>query len=193
MKTTHLFHIGFIVFVLDSILPLMLDRDSAPDDGLGIDPDKSSLLQKLTSNDQGENPIRVLVIGDSLAIGVGCIEEFDPAKDNSIPMALIENTAVSQHARQGPVFPRELARSLSYHFKRPVQWRSAGVDGGDVNDIQSFCMDTLKQENADAPIDIVVVLFGVNDLKSKLFSVNPIHHFFPKEGGCTLSDMELRC
>ncbi|KAL7542474.1 hypothetical protein ACHAXR_011820 [Thalassiosira sp. AJA248-18] len=212
-KNTHLFHIGFIVFILDSILPLISDGDTnamAADgerilgDGkmdknassVKIDFGTLSLLQKMKSRDvlspssRRQNPIRVLVIGDSLSIGIGCIEQFDATKDNSAPMALVENTAMSRppktplHTRQGPVppvFPQILARTLSYHFQQPVQWRSAGVDGGDVNDIRSFCMDVVKQEcqcpKSDATLDIVVVLFGMNDLK-KVLSVNPIQHLF---------------
>eukprot|EP01083_Nonionella_stella_P058828 154023_1 len=94
-------------------------------------------------------------------------------------MALVENTCEteSQHAHQGPVFPQVLASSLSRHFQQPVQWRSAGVDGGDVNDIRSYCMDVVKKESAtgNSTIDIIVVLFGMNDLK-KLVAVNPIQH-----------------
>ena len=218
-KNTHLFHIGFIVFILDSLLPFMLDGGSesevaAADNikigdekggknarSIEIDPSISSRLRKMNSHSEVSNnqdPIRVLVIGDSLSIGIGCIEQFDATKDNSVPMSLIENTVASESQksamfpRQGPVFPQVLARTLSYHFQQPVQWRSAGVDGGDVNDIRSFCMDVVKQEctKGDATIDIVVVLFGMNDLK-KLLSVNPVQHLFHsssremKDGGAT--------
>ena len=52
------------------------------------------------------------------------------------------------------------------------------MDGGSISEIKSFCMDVVKQEaNAidGSSTDIVVVLFGMNDLK-KLLSVyvNPI-------------------
>ena len=80
------------------------------------------------------DPLRVLVIGDSLSIGIGCIERFDANKDNSIPMELVQKTTLAgQHNTnklQGPVFPQAFARSLSSHFRRPVHYRSAGVDGG---------------------------------------------------------------
>ena len=73
------------------------------------------------------------------------------------------------HLLKGPVFPQSLARTLSYHFQQPVQWRSAGVDGGDINDIRSFCMDIVKEKcdtKKGSTVDIIVVLFGMNDLKT---------------------------
>ena len=198
-RNTHLFHIGFMVFILDSLLPL-LDGDDDDDDKLqhahgekqkhhhapsSIKSISSSSLVKKISNK--EEPINVLVLGDSLAIGIGCVEKFDVTKDNSVPFSLIEQRESSsqgqkqQQQRQGPVFPQVLARTLSYHTHHPVQWRSAGVDGGSISEIKSFCMDVVKQEakaidtKNKSGIDIVVVLFGMNDLK-KLLSVyvNPI-------------------
>ena len=193
-KNTHLFHIGFIVFVLDSLLPLLdgdVDTSSPDNDGT----EKSGTIasyynnESLVSRSFNEgNPLRILVIGDSLAIGTGCVNRFDVGKTNAIPMALIENTHSSMDAdvwRQGPVFPRVLARTLSYHIHRPVRWRSAGVDGGSVSDIQTYCMDVVKQEH-EVGIDIIVVLFGMNDLKKHL-SVNPfqniLHSSEDKQGG----------
>lgn len=193
-KNTHLFHIGFIVFVLDSLLPLLdgdVDTSSPDNDGT----EKSGTFASYYNNGSlvsrsfnERNPLRILVIGDSLAIGTGCVNRFDVGKTNAIPMALIENTHSSMDAdvwRQGPVFPRILARTLSYHIHRPVRWRSAGVDGGSVSDIQTYCMDVVKQEY-EVGIDIIVVLFGMNDLKKHL-SVNPfqniLHNSEDKQGG----------
>ena len=139
-----------------------------------------SLLRKLITNDHND-PIRVLVIGDSLAIGVGCIETFDPTKVHSLAPALVENTSAElcddlRH-HQGPVFPQTLARTLSRHFRLPVQWRSAGVDGGDVYEIRSHCLDVIKQECNTHGVDIVVVLFGFKDLK-RLLPENPTQSLF---------------
>ena len=143
-----------------------------------------SLLRKLISTEHrsgsshtDKDRIRILVIGDSLAIGVGCIETFHVAQNNSL--ALIENTGAGID-RQGPVFPQVLARTLSRCFRLPVQWQSAGVDGGDVYDIRSFCLDIVKQECSTKGVDIVVVLFGMNDLK-RLLLENPIQFFFDKK------------
>ncbi|KAL9190576.1 hypothetical protein ACHAXT_000282 [Thalassiosira profunda] len=191
-KNTHLFHVGFIIFVLDSLLPFLLDGEKldevAADDGTKgnsakpdrIDPDLS-LLQKMKNTSENDL-IRILVIGDSLGIGIGCVEEFDAEKDNAVPFALIEKTTLppqTSKQTQGPVFPQVLARSLSYHFHRPVQWRSAGVDGGDVNDIKTFCSDVVKQEGAAT--DIIVVLFGMNDMKRIFLSTNPLEHLLGKD------------
>ena len=157
-----------------------------------------TLLDKLARQNQLEkDPIRLLVIGDSLAVGIGCLEEFDEAKDNSWPMALVENTSTFSTKDekctklQSPVFPQILAKALSFEFKQPVHWRSGGVDGGDVNDIRKFCMDIIRQECAahgeqsfkigspykSGPPDIIVVLFGMNDLKN-LVSLNIIPQIF---------------
>jgi len=182
-RNTHLFHIGFIVFVLDSVLPL-LDGNKGEEKKKIHTNTKSneipaSLLHKIESH---KDPLKVLVIGDSLAIGTGCIEAFDSTKDNSVPFALIENTkappqtSIKSHTHQGPVFPQVLARTLSYHFHQPVEWRSAGVDGGSLAEVDKFCMDVVKEESAKG-IDVVVVLFGMNDLKKLLSTfVNPIQN-----------------
>ena len=100
---------------------------------------------------------------------------------NSLPFALVENTVASpltnaKTQRQGPVFPEVLAHTLSYHLRRPVNWRSAGVDGGSISEIRELCMDAVKEESVQG-IDFIVVLFGMNDLK-KLLSVNPINQIF---------------
>jgi lysophospholipase L1-like esterase len=144
-----------------------------------------SLLRKLISTEHrspsstntDRDPIRVLVIGDSLAIGVGCIETFHVAYDNT--PSLVENTGAGCD-HQGPVFPQVLARTLSRYFRLPVQWRSAGVDGGDVYDIRSLCLDVVEQECSARGVDIVVVLFGMNDLKRLLHEI-PHRLFFDRE------------
>jgi lysophospholipase L1-like esterase len=169
---------------LDSLLPYIVNSDNETPTkvtGENIKCNIPSLLRKLISNDHND-PIRVLVIGDSLAIGVGCIEKFDVTKVHSVAPALVENTSAEllcdddddlcHHHHQGPVFPQTLARTLSRHFRLPVQWRSAGVDGGDVYEIRSHCLDVIKQECNTHGVDIVVVLFGFNDLK-RLLPENP--------------------
>ena len=117
----------------------------------------------MSADNNKNDPLKVLVLGDSLAIGIGCVEKFD-VKTN-IPFKRIENLAQKVSAsksqtqqQQGPVFPQVLARTLSYHVKRPVEWRSAGVNGGSVTEIQSYCFDVVKQESLKGDIDIVVVI-----------------------------------
>lgn len=169
------------MFVLDSLLPLLDGKSEEKKTTIKSNEIPTSLLNKIDSH---KDPLKLLVIGDSLAIGTGCIEEFDSTKDNSVPFALIENTkaprtsSIKPHTYQGPVFPQVLGRTLSYHFQQPVEWRSAGVDGGSLAEVDKFCMDIVKEESVNG-IDIVVVLFGMNDLKKLLSGVvNPIQNLF---------------
>jgi len=127
-RNAHLFHVGFII-TLGSFLEDMMRNDKGDLDEYN----SPTLFQKV--NDVSFNkkdPLRVLVIGDSLSIGIGCIERFDANKDNSIPMELVQKTTGDHNTDklQGPVFPQAFARSLSRHFRLPVHYRSAGVDGG---------------------------------------------------------------
>ena len=129
-RNAHLFHIGFII-TLASFLEDMVRNDTGDLDEYN----SPTLFEKVNDDSFNKNdPLRVLVIGDSLSIGIGCIEHFDTNKDNSIPMELVQKTTLAgQHSTnklQGPVFPQAFARSLSSHFRRPVHYRSAGVDGG---------------------------------------------------------------
>lgn len=160
--------------IIDSCLRIIVGNRDMDDCGTSMSPSGNadhsvtpSLFQKMiTFHRHRQDPIRVVVIGDSLAIGVGCIEQFEAMEDR--PMSLIENTKVENSSNKtSPVFPQALARTLSLHFKRPVHWRSGGVDGGDIRDIREFCMDIVKQESKrdSATIDIVLVIFGLNDLK----------------------------
>jgi len=51
------------------------------------------------------------------------------------------------------------------------------VDGGDIRDISAFCLDDVVRDECTKGVDVVVVLFGMNDLK-KILSVNPLQHIF---------------
>jgi lysophospholipase L1-like esterase len=187
-RNAHLFHIGFIITLARFLEDIMQDEKGDEDEY-----NSPTFFQKVNDrrriSKKDKDPLRVLLIGDSLAIGIGCVERFDAHKDNSVPMMLVEKTQIAgqyPHANkklQGPVFPAAFARSLSHHYKQPVHWRSAGVDGGDINDINRFCIDVLNDEVASegcfangssgyvsGPPDIVVVIFGINDLKHLLAS-----------------------
>lgn len=125
---------------------------------------KEDFYELPIATDSGKPPERVVVIGDSLAVGLGSIEEFDVEKDNTVPFMRLEN--LENDAGEGPVFPRVLAKTISMYSKTPVHWRSAGVDGGDVKLIEEFCFDVIEQEaEAGRPPDVVVILCGANDLK----------------------------
>ncbi|KAL3779750.1 hypothetical protein ACHAWO_003460 [Cyclotella atomus] len=196
-KNSHLFHIGFIITLVRFLEDTMLGKDdgdykeSRVNDG-ARGAAQPSLLAKVARHPQNQDPIRVLVIGDSLAVGIGCVEVFDPLKNNDVPMTLVENVVPTskRSSKLQPVFPKMLARTLSSQFQQPVHWRSGGVDGGDVNDIRKYCMDIIRQECAAAdksstlgssynqgPPDIICVLFGMNDLKN-LVSLNIIPRMF---------------
>ena len=205
-KNSHLFHIGFIITMVRFLEDTMFGKDDGDFQSSYTTTDdinKNSiptLIKKVLHPEQNKDPIRIVVIGDSLAVGIGCIEVFDSTKTNESPYRLVENTApVIEHDTknnlQAPVFPQILARTLSSQFNRPVHWRSGGVDGGDVNNIRKFCMDIIRQE-ADSsnngngarigPLyvsgtpDIIVVLFGMNDLKN-LVSLNMIPQMFRRD------------
>eukprot|EP00986_Skeletonema_menzelii_P000426 scaffold128_cov140-Skeletonema_menzelii.AAC.2 len=199
-RNAHLFHIGFIITLVSFLEDMMKN-----DEGDLEEYNSPTLFQKVNGDSfNKKDPLRVLVIGDSLSIGIGCIERFDANKDNSLPMELIQKVKLTgEHNTsklQGPVFPQAFARSLSHHFRTPVHYRSAGVDGGDINDIRQFCMEVLKEEVASESSnsnrspnhsckyvsgkpDLVIVLFGINDLKHLLADsvLHPFHR--SKEGG----------
>jgi hypothetical protein len=72
-----------------------------------------------------------LVIGDSLTVGMGSVEVFDPLKNKTIQ----QNTATGISSR-----------TFSSQFQQPIHWRNGGVDGGEVNDVRKYCMDIVRQE-----------------------------------------------
>lgn len=123
---------------------------------------------------EGDNP-RVLVLGDSMCVGIGSCEVFDAEKVYDIPLHKEEHLAASEEDFAssknvpGPMFPRVLANTLSQRFQKPVTWRSAGVDGGATQDIAEHLMSVVQDEVGQGlPPDLVVVLTGSNDLKDIL-------------------------
>jgi len=114
----------------------------------------------------------VVVIGDSLAVGLGTIDYFDKDKTSDIPFRRIENTDTSIN-EPGPAFPQAFAKTLAQKLQKHVSWRSAGVDGGDVQQIHTYCLGVIQEEveRGKTP-DVVVILCGANDIKS--FLSNPL-------------------
>lgn len=119
---------------------------------------------------------RVVVLGDSMCVGIGTCEVFDDQKVYDIPLHKEEHLAASEEeylktsvTLPGPIFPKVLAKTLSQRFQKPVAWRSAGVDGGSTLDIAEHLMGVVQDEvdKGQAP-DLVVVLTGSNDLKHLL-------------------------
>eukprot|EP00591_Stephanopyxis_turris_P007016 CAMPEP_0195523716 /NCGR_PEP_ID=MMETSP0794_2-20130614/23057_1 /TAXON_ID=515487 /ORGANISM="Stephanopyxis turris, Strain CCMP 815" /LENGTH=414 /DNA_ID=CAMNT_0040653771 /DNA_START=393 /DNA_END=1637 /DNA_ORIENTATION=- len=124
----------------------------------------------------GEKP-KIMVIGDSMAVGIGCVNVFDEEKDSS-KLKRIERLEMPPDEsigapKTGPIFPKVLAWTLSQRLSKEVAWRSAGVDGGDTTDIREYLVGCV-QEEADSghPPDVVVVLTGANDLK-RIISILP--------------------
>lgn len=99
--------------------------------------------------------VKLLLIGDSLACGVGCEHE----------------TGVNS----SPELPRVLAKTLSYALQQEVQWCSAGIVGATTDEIRKKVLvdvisgenlSRLVEKNSDNDVLIVVVLCGFNDLKT---------------------------
>eukprot|EP00957_Ditylum_brightwellii_P140263 10687852-Ditylum_brightwellii.AAC.1 len=84
-------------------------------------------------------------------------------------MMRLEKLSLPSHVKDsndGPAFPKAFAKTLSQRLGHPIHWRSAGVDGGDVNDISKFCLDIIREEtSAGRTPNAVVLLCGTNDLK----------------------------
>lgn len=101
---------------------------------------------------------KIIVIGDSLACGVGSVNRWDTHQLNYKSNA--------EEEQDGPVLPRIFAHTLAQRWQCKVQWRCAGVVGGCVEDIRRECMDVIRQEvRSGNPPDVVVVLCGMNDMK----------------------------
>jgi len=183
LRNTHLFHLGFIV-ALAKLVDLMPDTESKSPSPIITAAQKSSGFNRRTNStlaDREHAPVKdtkhttldkvtnIVVIGDSLAVGLGCVNTFDKEKNSSIPFMRIENVSNTSKTddRTGPVFPRVLAESLAESLNRTVHWRSAGVDGGDVEQVEEYCLGVIDEEcAAKRPPDMVVILHsGINDLK----------------------------
>ena len=82
----------------------------------------------------GENPLRLLVFGDSTAAGVGVDSQLDG-------------------------LPGNLARSISAHSGRGVQWTAMGENGATARDLLERFIDAATAES----YDIVFLTIGAND------------------------------
>ena len=137
-------------------------------------------------------PDRVVVLGDSLAIGIGSVNQFESYR----PLYFrAENIAdnddnKNKNVLPGPVFPRVFASALATQRQKPVYWRSAGVDGGDTNDISEYCLGVIEEEvEKGTPPDVLLLILGVNDLK--YFCGNPLKHGGPHEFRSSLTQLIL--
>jgi lysophospholipase L1-like esterase len=162
-RNTHMFHLGFIITLAGLFdIPNRWFSFSSSNGQQGRHHVVATNVKKTVSQPR---PLeRLIVIGDSLAVGMGSAELFDAEKDNSVPFCRIEN--IKDDLGDGPIFPRVLAESLANYSGRSVHWRSAGVDGGDTQLIQEYCLGLIQEEvDQGRPPDVVVILCGINDLK----------------------------
>lgn len=161
-RNIHLFHLGF--FLSLSQLLDFPDRLFSSEGNVEVD-------SSADRTEEIERPLnRVIVLGDSLAAGVGTVDVFEEELEGKQP----------DKKGPGPVFPRALAYRLSENSGEPVYWRSAGVVGGDAKDIRDNCLDVVREEveNGRSP-DLVMIICGINDLKR--FATNPLKNAGPKE------------
>ena len=82
----------------------------------------------------GHDPLRLLVLGDSTAAGVG---------------------VASQHE----ALPGNLARSLGAHYGRGVEWTAIGKNGATAKDLLNDFVDAATA----ASYDVVFLTIGAND------------------------------
>jgi lysophospholipase L1-like esterase len=82
----------------------------------------------------GPDPLRLLVLGDSTAAGVGVDSQHD-------------------------ALPGNLARSLSAHYGRGVDWTAIGRNGATAKDLLNDYIDTATAER----YDVVFLTIGAND------------------------------
>jgi lysophospholipase L1-like esterase len=82
----------------------------------------------------GDNPLRLLVIGDSTAAGVGADTQDD-------------------------ALPGNLGRELAAHLGRGVEWRATGRNGATSRDLITDFLDDATSE----AYDIVFLTVGAND------------------------------
>ena len=171
-RNTHLLHIGSILifnFVFD--LPQSLFRSTRRSNSTTPTHGATTIEDLSLSKDSHE---RVVVIGDSLAVGLGTVDQYDRNKTSDVPFRRIENMGNPKlyQDEPGPAFPQAFAKTLAQRLRKPVTWRSAGVDGGDIPEIRKYCLGVIEEEvqNGRVP-DVVVLLCGANDMK--YFLSNP--------------------
>ncbi|KAG7354421.1 GDSL-like lipase/acylhydrolase family protein [Nitzschia inconspicua] len=188
-RNTHFFHLAFIFvfsrifdaphywsFRLQRLTKGVVSRDttstmpvSSGGGAISMDTRTTETLEsKNTRRWTVSRPIQNLVVlGDSLAVGLGSVDIFDANKNNTLDYDLIQNLDTDTPSDEtGPIFPRVLAETLAEKEGIDVAWRSAGVDGGNTQHIHDFCLEVLRDEvEQGRPPQLVVVMCGINDLK----------------------------
>lgn len=114
--------------------------------------------------------IKLLIIGDSLAVGVGCDDTTD-----------------------SPVLPQVIARVLNKRLHADVEWHAAGVVGGTVAELRTL-LPSIKDDFLSQSDDfelICVIICGLNDWKHFLerFGMGP--DGFRKELGALVEELGM--
>ena len=112
---------------------------------------------------------RILFLGDSLVTGVGS----------------------SQESASGPPLPRVVAEMLSRRLGVDVQWSAVGETGLNVSELRTELLPAVALElrraaAAGQPVDVVVVVCGLNDFKQAYRSVGGTAGNFRRELGASL-------
>jgi lysophospholipase L1-like esterase len=181
-RNAHLLHVGSIltltsIFDLPQSFILNYQKRKLSEGRLKA---TSAVPLSLTHGDTEH----LIVVGDSLAVGLGTVDQFDKNKTNDMPFCRIENVGdpanvpprkkarlTNINNNESPAFPKSLARILSQQLQKPVTWRSAGVDGGDITRIRQHCLGVIEEDvKAGKMPDAVVILCGPNDIKYCLFN-----------------------
>jgi lysophospholipase L1-like esterase len=174
-RNVHLFHLGFIVALAQlfdfphRLFPLPKKQELTATAKTTVE----NILENTTYKEVV--PQRILVLGDSLAAGVGAVNLYEADQEEMEG----RHQSLNEENGPGPVFPRVLAQTLSQRTGKPVHWRSEGVVGGDTGNIEEMCLYALQEEvdKGQAP-DVVVVISGINDLKH--FATNPVEYPGPQ-------------
>ena len=98
----------------------------------------------VNAEDSVTPPLKILVVGDSLACGCGI------AKSST------------------PILPESIARHLALQLGRNVHWSCVGTPGASTMGIMKLLQNWLSREDnstTDVKYDVVVVLAGMNDMK----------------------------
>jgi lysophospholipase L1-like esterase len=90
--------------------------------------------QPWTGSVAGPNPLRLLVLGDSTACGVGA-------------------------ATQDEALPGNLSRALAERWNRGVDWAAMGRSGGTARDL----LDDFIDEATSSSYDVIFLTIGAND------------------------------
>ena len=98
-------------------------------------------LPKMIQGEQGERKtalfgarkVNLIILGDSLVSGVGCLDAYSPSDEVN-----------------GPILPRFLATALSAALNVDVQWRAIGLVGGTVTEIRRDLMPKVREDLVSA-------------------------------------------